>query len=271
MKLLQLARVFVVSALLLLLVTEVEAQRVTIRDVSGRTVTLDQPARRILIDDGRFLAAMALIHPDPVSLLAGWPRDVHRLGERTYQSYVAKFPRLPSVPQVSSSAGEFSLEMALAARPDVAVVSLGQGPNAAQVQQLERAGVKVVFIDFFTQPFENLEPSLQILGALTGRTAQARAFLDFRRSHMNLIAERVRTRSGARPTVFLETHAGISADCCNSAGKGNVGDYIDFVGGHNIAADVLPGVTGRLNLEYVIASNPAVYIATGGPHLSTLR
>lgn len=35
-------------------------------DISGRRISLAKPASRVLIDDGRFLMAMALIDPDPV-------------------------------------------------------------------------------------------------------------------------------------------------------------------------------------------------------------
>jgi iron complex transport system substrate-binding protein len=59
----------------------------------------------------------------------------------------------------------------------------------------------------------------------------------------------------------------MTPDCCNSPGKGNIGDYITFVGGHNIGADVLPGAAGRVSVEYIVSQNPEVYIATGGPHL----
>jgi len=241
---------------------------VTVTDLKKRTVSVPSPAKRILIDDGRFLVALSLIDPDPVSVLAGWPRDINRVGEATYQKFVARYPKLPSIAQVSSSAGTFSMEQALAVSPDVAVFSLGQGPTDDQVRQFERAGIAVVFIDFFTRPLQNLEPSLLLLGAITGRSSEAKAFADFRRARLARITDRLKAKGGtARPQVFLEAHAGISPECCNSPGKGNIGDYIDLVGGHNIGADVLPGAAGRLSLEYVISRNPAVYILTGGPHL----
>ena len=41
---------------------------------------------------------------------------------------------------------------------------------------------------------------------------------------------------------------------------------IRFAGGHNIGADLIPGSTGDLSLEYVIAQDPRVYVATGGPY-----
>lgn len=239
-----------------------------ITDLRGRTVTVPDQVRKISIDDGRFLVALALIQPDPVQRLAAWPRDVHRIGEATYAQFVAKFPALRQVPQIASSAGSFNLEAVLSAAPDVAVVSLDSGPSEAQIAQLQGAGIPVVFIDFFTNPFKNQEPSLRILGQLTGGAAQAEAFIALRRQHMDRIAQRVaKIAPAARPTVFLEAHAGISSDCCNSPGKGNMGDYIDFVGGHNIGADVLKSSTGKLNLEYVMSRDPQVYIATGGAHL----
>jgi iron complex transport system substrate-binding protein len=238
-----------------------------VTDIRGRSVTIPAPARRLLIDDGRYLIALSLIHPDPVSVVAAWPRDINRIGEAVYQRYRAKFPRLDTLPQVASSASTFSLEQALAVKPDVAVFSLNQGPSDEQVRQFAAAGIPVVFIDFFTRPFENLEPSLRVLGRLTGRDARAEAFIAFRREHMERIKSRLAASSPPVPRVFLEAHAGISEECCNSPGKGNIGDYVTFVGGHNIGADVLPGASGRLNVEYVVSRNPDVYIATGGPHL----
>lgn len=237
-------------------------------DLRGRTVAVPDQVRKMSIDDSRFLVALALIQPDPVQWLAAWPRDVHRIGDATYAQFLQKFPALRSLPQVGSSAGSFNLEAVLSAAPDVAVVSLGSGPSDAQIAQLKSAGIPVVFIDFFNNPFKNQEASLRILGQLTGGAAKADAFIALRRQHLDKIAQRVaKLAPHARPTVFLEAHAGMTRDCCNSPGKGNMGDYIDFVGGHNIGADVLKTATGKLNLEYVMSRDPKIYIATGGAHL----
>lgn len=243
-------------------------QTVTVTDLRQRTVSLKVPARRLLIDDGRFLTALALIHRDPVSVLAGWPRDINRLGDATYQKLLTLNPALAKVPQAASSAGTFSVEQALAVNPDVAVFSTGAGPTDAQLAQLTAAGIPVVFIDFFTQPLEHLAPSLTLLGRIVGRQAEAAKFLAFRQQRLDRIAAGLKAaKAPTRPNVFLEAHAGISPECCNSPGKGNIGDYIELVGGHNIGADVLPGASGRLNLEFVVAKNPDVYVLTGGPHL----
>lgn len=244
------------------------ATAVTITDLRDRTVTLPAPGAKISIDDGRYLVALALIHPDPVSVLAAWSGDANRLGTETHAAYVAKFPALKDLPVTPSSAAEFLVEPVLAAAPGAAVVSTGAGPSEAQIAQLEGAGIPVVYIDFFTHPFQNQARSLEILGQLTGRTEQAKAYNAFRQAKLDLIASRVKDiPEDKRPTVFMEAHAGNGPDCCNSPGKGNMGDYITFVGGHNIGADAMDTAFGKLNLEYVIDRDPNIYIATGGPHL----
>jgi iron complex transport system substrate-binding protein len=237
-------------------------------DLRDRPLTLATPAGKLSIDDGRYLIALSLIHPDPVSVLAAWSGDVNRISPEMYAAFVAKSPALATLPKTPSSAGDFDVEAVLAAGPNVAVVSLGSGPTDAQVSQLEAAGVTVAFIDFFTHPFENQARSLSLLGRLVGRENQATAYNAFRAERLKVISDRVAALTeDQKPTVFLEAHAGNGPDCCNSVGRGNVGDYIAFVGGRNIGADVLKTASGKLNLEYVIDRDPAVYIATGGPHL----
>lgn len=237
-------------------------------DLRDRPLDLTLPATPLTIDDGRYLIALSLIHPDPVSLLSGWSGDVNRISPEQYKAYVARFPKLATLPRTPNSSDEFSVEAVLTAAPKAAVVSLGSGPTDAQVAQLTGAGVDVVFIDFFSHPFENQARSLALLGRLIGREEQAAAYNKFRQDKLDVISKRVAAiPADKRPTVFLEAHAGNGPDCCNSPGKGNVGDYISFVGGRNIGEDVIKAPFGKLNLEYVIDRNPDVYIATGGPHL----
>ncbi|WP_453977433.1 ABC transporter substrate-binding protein [Brevundimonas sp. Marseille-Q4549] len=240
-----------------------------LKDLRGRPVRPLGDGGKLSIDDGRYLIALSLIHPDPVSLLAAWSGDINRIGPEMYAGFVEKFPTLASVPKIAQSGQAFNAEAVLAARPSTAVVSLDSGPSDEQAAQLEGAGISVAFIDFFAHPFANQARSLALLGGLIGRAEQAEAFNAFKKTRLDHISQRVATiPQDQRPTVFLEPHAMINPDCCASPGKGNIGDYIAFVGGRNIGADVLDQPTGKLNLEYVIQRDPDVYIVTGGPHLA---
>ncbi|MET4682101.1 ABC transporter substrate-binding protein [Brevundimonas faecalis] len=237
-------------------------------DLRDRPLAITPPVTKLSIDDSRFLIALSLIHPDPVSLLAAWAGDVNRLSPEIYAAYLAKSPVLANLPKTPSSAAAFNVEAVLGAQPQVALVSLDSGPTDTQAAQLEQAGVRVAYIDFFQHPFENQSRSLTLLGAMTGREEQAEAYNAFRAARLKTISDRVAgLKDDQKPTVFLEAHAGNGPDCCNSVGAGNIGDYLTFVGARNIGAEVLKQPSGKLNLEFVVERDPDIYIATGGPHL----
>ena len=52
----------------------------TLTDLRGRTVSVPDTITSIAIDDSRFLLALSLIDKDPIRHLAGWPKDINRLG-----------------------------------------------------------------------------------------------------------------------------------------------------------------------------------------------
>ncbi|MBK1697782.1 ABC transporter substrate-binding protein [Rhodovibrio salinarum] len=240
---------------------------IAVTDLDGHRVVLEQPARRILIADGRFLMALALIHPDPVSLLVAWPHDIDHIGPATYARFRAHAPEIADLAKVSTGARVQSVERIVASDPDLVIVSAHGHLADSQRRAIEQAGIPVLTLDFFIHPLRNLAPSLRILGQVTGQEDRAEAFLAFRRAHMDAIADRLTGEDVTRPSVFLEPHAGYTEDCCNSVGAGNIGEYIAFAGGENIGAAVIEGARGTLNLEYVISRAPEVYIATGGPHM----
>lgn len=244
---------------------------IVITDIAGRKVAIERPVKRVLLGEGRQLLAISLIHPDPVSLLAGWPADLVRQDATTYGLYRDRFPGIEKVPLVGQgSVDTFSLEQALAVAPDVAVFSGGYGPSIKStdvIARLEKAGIPVLFIDFMGRPLENTAPSLAILGQLLGREAEARAYIDFYNSHMQRVADRLAEAKPKAPAVFMHAHAGLGA-CCNAPARATIGAFIDAAGGHNIAADVLKTPFGQLNLEYILASNPDIYVGTGGVHLA---
>ncbi len=256
---------FSLLAALLVLMTSVSAQQIKITDVVGRTVILKKPATRVLLGEGRDLVTLNIVHPNPVSVIAAWSDDFKK--ELEYQDYKKKYPAIERVPVVGTNAQTFSVEKAIASKPDLAIFAArghGPGRDATEViSQLEAAGIPVVFLDFRADPFRNTTLSISILGKLLGQEARANRFISFYEVRKNRIASRIAAAKVSRPKVFMDMKAGMSENQFSTPGKGNLGDYIQLAGGHNIGADVLPGPLGQLNQEFVIKSDPAVYIATG--------
>lgn len=245
-------------------------ETITVRDVAGREVTLPRPVKRIVLGEGRQFLALALLHPDPASLLAAWPADLQRQDKVLFEQYRSKFPALDRVPIVGrGSEDTFSVEQALVSNPDIAILSGGYGPSARSgevIRKLEAAGIPVVFIDFVEAPLKNTVPSIRLLGRLLGREAQADAFINFYQMRMDRIRAGLEQSKLTLPTVLMHAHAGMH-DCCNSPARATIGAFIDAAGGYNIAVDVLKQPAGQLSAEYVMNRNPDVYVGTGGIHL----
>lgn len=241
------------------------AQAVTVTDIVGRKVTLPGPAKKIILGEGRSLLTLSLLDPNPVGLVVGWTGDFAKSGGNLYDEYLKKFPGMAKIPQIGGNGKEtVSTEKIIALKPDLAIFGSGShGPDAKSadvIRQLEAAGIPIVFIDFRLHPFKNTLPSMALLGKVLGREKKANEYIAFYKSHMDGLAKVLRGQKFERPKVYMEM---IRGQAIGSPGKGNLGEFIDFAGGHNIGTDVLPGEVGTLNMEYVISQQPAVYIATG--------
>ena len=245
---------------------------ITVTDVLGRKVTLKAPAKRVILTQARHLPVMALLTPDPVSILAGWSDEFRTSFSREYQNYLERFPAIAKVPLVARhTADSFSVEQTMALRPDLVVLTARFAggtdresvENSLMMKRFAAAGIPVLVVDFFVKPLENTVPSLKALGEAIGQPQRTAEFIDFYQRHMKGVADRLKDLpASSHPPVLVHAHAG-STDCCNSPGQGTFNEMISYAGGHNIGADVLKTQTGKLSFEYINSRNPQVYIATG--------
>jgi len=258
-------------ALLCVCAAAVRAAPIELHDVLGRTVTLEKPAQRIVLAQARHFSVLALLHPDPVSILAGWSDEFKTSFTQEYEQYRQAFPAISHVPVVGRhTVDTFSVETALGLRPDLVIltamfagVAPGEDPQASPlIRAFEAARVPVVVIDFFLHPLENTAPSLTLLGQALGREDQAAQVLALYQSHMQAVAERLAHKTAPPLAVFVHAHAG-TTDCCNTPGVGTFNDMIRAAGGHNIGADVIKSAMGRIDFEAINHRNPKVYVATG--------
>jgi len=247
-----------------------ESLAVTVTDIAGRTVTVPDNVERIVLGEGRLFFALSLLEGQkPFDRIVGWQGDFRKLDPQTYAVYKAKFPQIDAIPLIgNTSADSISPEKVLTLNPQVAIFGLsghGPGKESALVGQLQKAGVPVVFVDFRTSPLKNTLPSMELLGKVLNREKQAQDYIKFYQENIRRVTDVTQDiPEQDKPKVFLELRASTADDCCRSAGNGNMGDFIDLAGGANIAKPLLPGPLGQVNLEKVIASQPDVYIASGG-------
>lgn len=239
----------------------------TVTDVLGRRVDVPVPASRILLDGARMLYTTALLNPrDPTEGIVGWPDDLAQNDPDSWRAYRAAFPAMASIPITGQLYdGSFSIERAVSLRPDVFVVSAANFPaaqDAGTVDRLAQLGVPTVVVDYFVDPLRHTVPSIELMGQLTGHPDTARRYIDYYRSQINLVRDRLDAAHPPPTSAFLWRAPGYF-DCCSSFAHSNLGSLVSFAGGDNLADRFLPTKQGTLSPETVLTQNPAVVIATG--------
>lgn len=245
------------------------ADKVTIKDVTGRDVDVNVPVKHVILGEGRqiyFLAA--LDKANPFEHVVGWRDDLPKADPESYQAYLAKYPDIAKLPTFGGMKdGTFDIEQAVALKPDVILMNIDAKTateEAGYIEKLGKVGIPLVYVDFREKPMENTEPSMRLMGKLMGKEAVAEDFIKFRSDSIKRVTDVLEKKKPKQPVVFMERAGGYSEDCCMSFGNENYGRMVEIAGGINMAKGIIPGTFGTVNPEQVIASNPDQVIITGG-------
>lgn len=240
---------------------------VVVTDLAGREVHFRNEPKRIILGESRHLFALSILDTDnPLQRVVGMLADLKSIDPGSYRQYQQRFPEIDRIPLVGhTSADSFSVEQALSLRADLAIFGLeGHGPNSKNhslIQQLEKAGVKVVFIDFRHDPLTNTVKSIALLGKVLRKQARAQSYLAFYQQELSKVLDHLPSKEKV-PSVFLHSRVGSQDLCCETMARGMMAAYVDAAKGLNIAKSKVPGSAGVLNLEYVLSLQPDLYIAT---------
>ena len=213
------------------------ASAVTLTDMTGREITLDAPAERVV----------ALTASDCEILYALGAGDL-LVGRGEYCDYPAEVLDVPSV----QSGYDTNIEQIIALEPQVLLMST-MAQTDEQVQQLEAAGVRVVVSD--AQDIEGTYTAISMIGELVGRQAEAASIVE----SMQKTFDEIRANAGdGTKSIYFEVSPlqyGLW-----TAGSGTFMDEIaNMLGLTNCFADVTGW--GEISEEQVLERNPD-YIVT---------
>ncbi len=205
---------------------------ITLTDDKGRTVTLPQPARRILS-----------LAPHVTELLFAAGAGGHIVGAVEYSNYpeAAK-----SIPRVGNNL-QLDLERIVALRPDLIVVWL-HGNAQRQLDKLLKLGIPV----FYNEPHRlgDISRSLEQFGRLAGVEAVA---LPAARAFSAREAE-LRARYAGRPPVRVFYQIW-EKPLMTVNGNHLINDVIQLCGGQNVFADLRP-LAPQVSVEAVLDADP---------------
>ncbi|MCV9939749.1 ABC transporter substrate-binding protein [Boseaceae bacterium BT-24-1] len=264
-----LLRAFTITAGLTVAALPALADKVTVTDIVGRKVEVEAPVKRIILGEGRQMYFVGALDKDePFKRVVGWRDDLGKADPETYRGYEKRYPQIAKLPTFGGmKEGAFDIEQAIALKPDVLFLNIEAkiaSDEAKLVEKLASVGIPVVYVDFREKPFEHTEPSMRLIGKLFGKEQVAEEFIAFRAEQIKVVTDRLAKATDLkRPLVMVERAGGYSDDCCMSFGNENFGKMVNFAGGRNLAAPLIPGTFGTVNAEQIVASNPDVVIVTG--------
>lgn len=243
---------------------------VTVTDLKGRTVTLSDHPDRVLLgfyyED--FIAITGEGGIDKVVAISRAPWADWR--PMQWEAYKAVYPQIETLPDVGDTeTSTFSVEAAIAAKPDVALLAgwqfdaLGEG-----VAQLEAAGIPVVVVDYNAQTLPAHLASTRVIGTLMGTEERSEKLAGFYEAMITDTQKRVAAAGDAPKKVYVELAKKGPAEVGNTYGNGMWAGVIDLVGGVNIAKGQIEN-WGPLAPEYVLAEQPDVILLAGSEWMSS--
>ncbi|ACZ77909.1 ABC transporter substrate-binding protein [Dickeya parazeae] len=239
----------------------------TVTDIDGQHVTINQEPQRVVLQDGRDIMSMALLDRDnPFHRLVAWNNLPKKQDTATWDLLKSKWPQSEGILDMGfSDKGDVELESILAKKPDLMIAQLRAKPALMEngvISKLNALHIPLVFVDYEINPAQNTAPSVDLLGKVLNREENAKAYTDFYRQHFSDI-QKVTASITPKPTVFIEPIAGNTDACCFTHGHNGWGGLLEAIGAKNIGSGLLPGASGFVSLEKVISEKPDTYIMTG--------
>lgn len=233
---------WILAFLLVVSILHTRAGAVQITDDLGTTVTLSQPAARIISLYGAFAEMLYAVG-------AG-----SRLAARTQaDAYPPEILKLPSV----GTHMKPNFEMIIGFKPDLVIQSASRREEMPDMERLSGVGIPVAV--FAPKSFEDIFSTMERLGVLTGCEGEAGAAV----ARMKQRLARVQAKLAGiekRRRVFFE----IRAEPLTGAGRGSIVQRILAAAG---AENVLRSEKAivQYSLEALLLDDPDVYVMQRGP------
>jgi iron complex transport system substrate-binding protein len=235
----RLMRFFALCMLALLPLTAAWAT-VSVVDDTTRTVTLREPARRIIS-----------LAPHATEMLYAAGAGGHVIGVVDYSDFPPEAKHIPSV----GSGIALDLERIVQLKPDL-VVAWASGNSAAQIARLHTLGIPV----FESEPrdFDAIASSLERLAHLAGTDAAGQAAASSFRQRLRKLAAAYQHRPTV--TVFYQIWR---SPLMTLNGTHPVSRALHICGGENIFGG-LQQLAPTVGIEAVLQANPDAIIASSG-------
>ena len=238
---------------------------ITLTDLADRTVTIQGPIKSIVMaDPDAFNAYAAVAGPTFLNKLVGITSALKANNPDIYSAYEKKYPEISNISEVGDvEQSTFSTEKVIQLKPDVLILPLwSQTMNLApDIGVLEKAGINVVFVDFYLNQYDGVsyEKSIAILGKLLGNEDRAEQINSFYDAQIKAVNDTLEKINKPMPNVYIEFPGNGPDQFGFTMAHLGMSLPIDFARAHNIAIGSCES-WGTISPEYFFKSDPDVVV-----------
>jgi iron complex transport system substrate-binding protein len=231
------------------LIQAATAQPITLTDGLGHSITLANPAQRIIS-----------LSPPLTEMLFAVGAGGQMVGRDSYSDYPNE---VKNISDVGWTYGKYNLETVVTLKPDL--VLTGEITTPELVASLENLGIKVFYLK---NPLnlDEMVAMLKTVGALSGHTPEADNLAKNLQQRASTLQVKL-AKVTSRPTVFYELDASDPSKPY-TPGRGTLyTNLISLAGGENIGAR-LSTTWPQISLEQLLVDDP-IYILLGDAMFGT--
>lgn len=251
---------------------QAESGPITITDIAGQEYTFDKPLDKVIVQwsaaGGPFMTMSALLGDEVADHLAFIDDDMASSRADMWAKFTEAVPEIAELPTIGRvDKDTFDVEAAIASGADAAIFPVDMKAAAEQSVQskLEAAGIPVIYINYHDETVENHVKSTEILGKLFGKEERAQEIIDFYKSHIETVTDRVAKvlETKERPSIYIEV-AGTGPDTYGKSFDNSYmwGGIAYECGAENIGDGSVNG-TDVMDPEAILTANPDKIVFTG--------
>ena len=222
-----------------------EEEKLTILDMSNRTVTVPMPVERIVAASSDTLRTLTVLGAEDKIVGCDYPTSWSPIW------YAAS--ELEDLPDISGGGDGLNVELAMSLEPDVIFVGTSAKLNADEIQ--EKSQVPTIAVTSYPNDLWIVD-MFRIVGAVTGKDEKARDLIAYAEEKVDEITEITsKIPDEDKPVVYTTHGGGMITQCCGAISG------VEWAGGLNAAE-----FTGNseVSKEQVIKWNPDVILITFG-------
>lgn len=215
-----------------------EPSSITLTDQAGRTVTLEQPAEKIV--SAYYLSSSLLIALGLQDKVVGIEMKAD-----TREIYKRAAPEFLELPAIGSGKG-VNVEEIAALEPELVILPLKLQESAAQFDTLN---IPCIVID--PETMDGFMETIRLIGEATGAQEKANELIAFHEDMMSEVSA-LCANVETRPTVYMA-----GTDFLRTSGAGMYQNaLIEMAGGSNVAAELSDSDWVDISAEQLLSWNP---------------